>query len=83
MSGGSIASGLVDAVIAKCEIYGLWGTVRDGVQKSLPDQTLHNWLKALHESRLGGPGAKPVTPEQMELARLRVELTKTDMGLVS
>jgi len=47
----------------------------------LPDQTLHNWLKAHREGRLGGPGAKPVTPEQMELARLRAELAKTKMEL--
>jgi transposase len=30
---------------------------------------------------LGGAGAKPVTPEQMELARLRAELAKTKMEL--
>ncbi len=29
----------------------------------LPDQTLHNWLKAHREGRLGGSGVKPVTPE--------------------
>ena len=43
--------------------------------------TLHNWLKAHREGRLGGSGAKPVTPEQMELARLRAELAKTKMEL--
>ncbi len=47
----------------------------------LADQTLHNWLKADREGRLGGAGAKPVTPEQMELARLRAELAKTKMEL--
>jgi len=47
----------------------------------LPNQTLHNWLKAHREGRLAGPGAKPVTPEQMELARLRAELAKTQMEL--
>ena len=47
----------------------------------LPDQTLYNWLKAHREGRLGGPGTKPVTPEQMELARLRAELAKTKMEL--
>jgi transposase len=47
----------------------------------LPDQTLHNWLKAHREGRLGGPGAKPVTPEQMELARSRVKLARTKMEL--
>jgi transposase len=45
------------------------------------DQTLHNWLKAQREGRLGGPGAKPVSPEQMELARLRAELARTKMEL--
>lgn len=47
----------------------------------LPDQTLHNWLKAHREGRPGGAGSKPVTPEQMELARLRAELAKTRMEL--
>lgn len=45
------------------------------------DQTLHNWLKAQREGRLGGPGAKPVSAEQMELARLRAELARTKMEL--
>jgi transposase len=35
--------------------------------------TLHNWQKAQREGKLGGPGSKPVNPEQMELARLRAE----------
>ena len=43
--------------------------------------TLHNWLKARREGRLGGPGSKAVSPEQMELARLRAELAKTKMEL--
>jgi len=47
----------------------------------LADQTLHNWIKAQREGRLGGPGAKPVSPEQMELARLRAELARTKMEL--
>jgi transposase len=47
----------------------------------LPDQTLHNWVKAHLEGRLGGLSAKPITPEQMELARLRAELAKTKMKL--
>ena len=45
------------------------------------DQTLHNWVKAQREGRLGGPGSKPVSAEQMELARLRAELAKTKMEL--
>lgn len=47
----------------------------------ISDQTLHNWLKAQREGRLGGPGSKPVSPEQMELARLRAELARTKMEL--
>ena len=47
----------------------------------LADQTLHNWVKAQREGRLGGPGSKPVSAEQMELARLRTELSETKMEL--
>ena len=47
----------------------------------LAEQTLHNWIKAQREGRLGGAGAKPVSAEQMELARLRAELAKTKMEL--
>ena len=39
----------------------------------LSDQTLRNWVKAAAEGRLGGAGGKVVTPEEMELSRLRVE----------
>lgn len=47
----------------------------------IADQTLHNWLKAQREGRLGGAGSRPVSPEQMELARLRAELARTKMEL--
>lgn len=39
----------------------------------LIEQTLRNWVKAAEAGKLNGPGAKPVTPEQMELSRLRAE----------
>ena len=39
----------------------------------LSDQTLRNWVKAAAEGKLGGAGGKVVTPEEMELSRLRVE----------
>ena len=45
------------------------------------DQTLHNWIKAQREGCLGGPGSKPVSVEQMELARLRAGLAKSKMEL--
>ncbi len=39
----------------------------------LIDQTLRNWVKADAAGKLNGPGAKVVTPEQMELSRVRAE----------
>ncbi len=38
----------------------------------LSDQTVRNWVKAADAGKLNS-GAKPVTPEQMELSRLRAE----------
>ena len=45
----------------------------------LADQTLHNWIKAEQRGRLGGADSKPVSPEQMEIARLRAELARVKM----
>jgi len=39
----------------------------------LVEQTLRNWVKAAKAGKLNPPGAKSVTPEQMELSRLRAE----------
>ena len=39
----------------------------------LIEQTLRNWVKAAEVGKLGGAGVKEVTPEQMELSRLRAE----------
>ncbi len=39
----------------------------------LGDQTLRNWIKASAEGRLSGAGSRVVTPEEMELSRLRAE----------
>ena len=39
----------------------------------LVEQTLRNWVKAAAASKLNGAGSKAVTPEQMELSRLRAE----------
>lgn len=39
----------------------------------LIEQTLCNWVKAADAGKLAGVGAKIVTPEQMELSRLRAE----------
>jgi transposase len=39
------------------------------------DQTLFNWVKAHRQGKLTGVDTKPVSAEQMEIARLRAELT--------
>lgn len=45
----------------------------------ISEQTLHNWIKADKDGRLAGAGSKPVSPEQMEIARLRAELARVKM----
>ena len=42
----------------------------------LGDQTLRNWIKASAEGKLKGAGGKVVTPEAMELSRLRAEVAR-------
>ena len=39
----------------------------------LIEQTLRNWVKAAAAGKLSGAGCKAITPEQMELSRLRTE----------
>ena len=39
----------------------------------LVEQTLRNWVKAAAAGTLNGAGATVVTPEQIELSRLRAE----------
>lgn len=39
----------------------------------LIEQTLRNWVKTAVAGKLNGPGCKVVTPEQMELSRVRAE----------
>ena len=45
----------------------------------LVEQTLRIWVKAAAAGKLMAPGAKPVTPEQMELSRLRAENARLKM----
>jgi transposase-like protein len=54
--------------------------VKDGLtagaaakELGLVEQTLRNWVKAAAAGTLNGAGATVVTPEQMELSRLRAE----------
>jgi transposase len=39
----------------------------------LVEQTLRNWVKLAATGKLNGKGTKVVTPEQMDLSRLRAE----------
>jgi len=40
----------------------------------VPEQTLGNWLRLSSKGLLMGAGDTPVSAEQIELARLRVEI---------
>jgi transposase len=42
-------------------------------------QTLRNWAKAAASGKLNAAGAKAVTPEEMELSRLRAENARLKM----
>ena len=45
----------------------------------MPKATLSNWVQALEKGERQGPGDKPVSAEQIELARLRAELARVKM----
>ena len=45
----------------------------------LVEQTLRNWVKAAKYGKLNAPGGKAVTPEQMELSRVRAENARLRM----
>jgi len=45
----------------------------------IPHQTLDRWVRLAVAGKLTGAGAKPVSSEQMELARLRAELARVKM----
>ena len=60
----------------------IWGNPRGGgAELGLVEQTLHNWVKAAKAGKLHAPGAKAVTPEQMELSRVRAENARLRMEL--
>jgi transposase-like protein len=52
------------------------GVARD---LGLVEQTLRNWVKAAKAGKLQAPGTKAVTPEQMELSRVRAENARLRM----
>ena len=45
----------------------------------MPKQTLGKWVRLGEKGELRGAGDKPVSAEQMELARLRAELARVKM----
>jgi transposase-like protein len=45
----------------------------------VPKQTLSNWVRLADKGELQGAGERPVSAEQMELARLRAELARVKM----
>src|SRR5689334_10810063 len=55
------------------------GDVGDGQGPNLPKATLGNWVRMADKGQLQGAGDRPVSAEQMELARLRAELARVKM----
>jgi transposase len=45
----------------------------------IPKATLGNWIRASENGELRSAGDRPVSAEQMELARLRAELARVKM----
>src|SRR5437660_11877389 len=46
----------------------------------VPEQSIRNWVKAQAEGKLGDAGkGKPITPDQMEISRLRAENARLKM----
>jgi len=45
----------------------------------IPKQTLENWVRLNEKGQLKGVNDKPVSAEQMELARLRAQLARVTM----
>ena len=45
----------------------------------IPKASLDNWVKLSAKGQLKGVGDKPVSAEQMELARLRAQLARVTM----
>lgn len=50
-------------------------------QLGISEQTLTNWRKAAKAGKLVKRSGKPITPEQMELSRLRAENQRLKMEM--
>lgn len=55
------------------------GIAKAARELGLVEQTLRNWVKAAKHGKLNPPDTKTVTPEQMELSRVRAELARLKM----
>jgi transposase len=57
------------------------GQRQSAVAKNLgvAEQTLFNWVKASRLGQLKGADTTPISAEQMEIARLRAELSRVKM----
>jgi len=47
----------------------------------VPEQSIRNWVKAQAEGKLGNVDGKRITPEQMEISRLRAENARLKMEM--
>jgi transposase len=51
-----------------------------GREIGVPEQSLRNWVKAQAAGKLGtAEKGRPITPEQMEISRLRAEVVRLRM----
>lgn len=65
--------------LAVKRVQGGEGIAKMARELGLVEQTLRNWVKAAKSGKLNPPGTKAVTPEQMELSRVRAELARLRM----
>ena len=65
--------------LSEKRVQGGEGIAQVARELGLVEQTLRNWVKAAKAGKLNPPGTKPVTPEQMELSRVRAELARLKM----
>jgi transposase len=47
-----------------------------GSELGISHQTVRNWVKAADGGKLTGAGSRVVTPQEMELSRLRAEVVR-------
>ena len=65
--------------LAVKRVQGGEGIAKMARELGLVEQTLRNWVKAAKNGKLNPPGTKAVTPEQMELSRVRADLARLRM----